>query len=314
MTDRRIIEISSPGLYLKSDRGQVKILKEKEEISSIPIEDIAVVIFSGYGQLLSTKLIEKLIRNKVVVVFCDSKFLPLSMIQPIDSHHLSNTRFKMQVEYPKASVARSWQNIIKSKITNQYLILEKYERSHLYLKNLVREVQSADDCNIEAKAARYYFKKLFGNEFKRRDDSIEINGCLNFTYAILRSALARALISRGFHLSYGIHHSNQFNNCCLVDDLLEPLRPFADELVLCLLHRGRYILTADLKALLTQIVEVPATFNGDRMSISNAIIKYSDYLLTIFQDKGVVKHSPRIVGESLDEFIDLRTSDYVVTS
>ena len=42
--------------------------------------------------------------------------------------------------------------------------------------------------------------------------------------AVIRSAIARAIVTVGCHPAFGIHHNNQLNAFNLVDDLIEPFR------------------------------------------------------------------------------------------
>ena len=51
---------------------------------------------------------------------------------------------------------------------------------------------------------------------------------MNYGYATIRSAIARKLVSTGFHPTFGIHHDNQLNAFNLADDLIEPYRPIVD--------------------------------------------------------------------------------------
>lgn len=57
------------------------------------------------------------------------------------------------------------------------------------------------------------------------------NHLLNYGYAILRGVIARALVGSGLLPTLGIHHRNKFNAYCLADDIMEPYRPFVDEVV-----------------------------------------------------------------------------------
>lgn len=57
------------------------------------------------------------------------------------------------------------------------------------------------------------------------------NNLLNYGYAILRAVVARALVSSGMLPTLGIHHHNRYNAYCLADDIMEPYRPYVDELV-----------------------------------------------------------------------------------
>ena len=56
-------------------------------------------------------------------------------------------------------------------------------------------------------------------------------GDLNYGYAVVRSAIARKLVSTGFHPTLGIHHDSQLNAFNLADDLIEPYRAMVDLVV-----------------------------------------------------------------------------------
>jgi len=83
---------------------------------------------------------------------------------------------------------------------------------------------------------------------------------LNYGYAIVRAALARAIVAAGLHPALGLHHSHRSNLFCLADDLIEPLRPLVDACVRQLAFAGETELTQPVKAelldLLTAEVQV----------------------------------------------------------
>lgn len=98
------------------------------------------------------------------------------------------------------------------------------------------EVKSGDTDNMEARAAAYYWKNFFSGiseleTFTRNRDGQEPNNLLNYGYAILRAVVARALVSSGMLPTFGIHHHNRYNAYCLADDIMEPYRPYVDEIV-----------------------------------------------------------------------------------
>ncbi len=99
------------------------------------------------------------------------------------------------------------------------------------MQNYLTNVKSGDSTNMEGIAAQYYWKQLFEN-FTRERDGDAPNNFLNFGYAILRSMVARALVSSGLNPTIGIFHRNKYNPYCLADDIMEPYRPYVDELVL----------------------------------------------------------------------------------
>ena len=92
---------------------------------------------------------------------------------------------------------------------------------------MCKEVQSGDRTHVEAKAAAYYFRCMYGLGFSRGNDHI-INSALNYGYAIIRGMIARSIICYGLEPSIGIFHHSELNNYNLADDMIEPFRPLVD--------------------------------------------------------------------------------------
>ena len=67
-----------------------------------------------------------------------------------------------------------------------------------------------------------------------------LNSGLDYGYAILRSYLARLCVGYGLNSQLGIHHRNEYNRFNLVDDMIEPFRPFVDYFAYRLLEREEY--------------------------------------------------------------------------
>lgn len=88
-----------------------------------------------------------------------------------------------------------------------------------------------------------------------REEGIPPNNLLNYGYAILRAIVARALVTSGLLPTLGIHHHNRYNAYCLADDVMEPYRPYVDELVYSIVkgHENYDELTKDLKTILLNI-------------------------------------------------------------
>ena len=74
-----------------------------------------------------------------------------------------------------------------------------------------------------------------------------VNALLNYGYTVLRAATARALVSAGLTPSLGIFHHNRSNAFPLADDLMEPYRPFVDEVVFHLCEEGKLDLNKETK-------------------------------------------------------------------
>ncbi|WP_411273961.1 type II CRISPR-associated endonuclease Cas1 [Daejeonella sp.] len=107
-----------------------------------------------------------------------------------------------------------------------------------------RSVRSGDPDNYEGRAAAYYWKNVFPKkiEFFRGRDGNPPNNLLNYGYAILRAIVARGLVCSGLLPTLGIHHRNKYNAYCLADDIMEPYRPYVDQIVLRIIDKGENFL------------------------------------------------------------------------
>jgi CRISPR-associated protein Cas1 len=212
---------------LKSDLGQ----------KTIPVEDIGYIVLDNPQISFTIKLIEQLNAFNVAVVFCDSKHMPSSMLLPLDSNHIQSEVFRQQIDASEPLKKSLWKQTIETKILNQAAHLEKQGRNPTGIRNIVKTVKSGDADNREGFAARLYWKALIGNDFYRDRYGPPPNHFLNYGYILLRSAVARSLSGSGLLSTLGIHHHNRYNAFCLADDIMEPYRPYVDEIAISLYQK-----------------------------------------------------------------------------
>ena len=219
--------------HLRSELDQL-VLENKStgEIRTIPAEDLGFVILEHPEITFSQGAMRLFLNNNVAAVFCDEKFLPQGMLLNLDGNNLQSARFRSQLEATEPLRKQLWKQTIVQKIRNQALLLQHFSKDDESLIYKSKQVKSGDSTNEEAKAAAIYWKRLMGSAFKRERFGDEPNAQLNYSYAILRAAVARALSGSGLHPTIGIFHRNQYNSYCLADDIMEPYRPFADLLVM----------------------------------------------------------------------------------
>lgn len=203
--------------------------KETHEETSVPIEDIGFIIIENNQVYISIPVINELTSNNAAVVFCNDKHMPFSMNLPLDCNSIQNQLFATQISVPLPIKKKCWKQIIEQKIKNQALVLEKHNIDSSKLKHLANEVKSDDSTNREAIAAKLYWDLLFDVEWVRTRFGEYPNNLLNYGYAILRAAMARALIGSGLLPTFGIHHHNKYNAYALADDMMEPYRPYIDD-------------------------------------------------------------------------------------
>ncbi len=233
----------------------------EESVITRPIEDIGMVVLDHPQITITHNCIRALQANNAVIISCDSKRMPHSILLPLEGHSLQSERFRIQSKATEPLKKKLWQQTIKAKLQNQAAVLKYAGRPFKQLEVLRKRVLSGDSSNIEGQAAAYYWKTLFG-DFIRDRYGEEPNHALNYGYAILRSMVARALISSGLHLTLGIHHRNKYNACCLADDIMEPFRPFVDLLVYRMNLQGEIsmILSRDNKAKLLAVGQMDGVF------------------------------------------------------
>lgn len=224
----RVVTVENPA-YLSIKNQQLRI--KQEETVSLPIEDVNALIIDSYGITVSAQLMSELAQGKVLVVVCDQQHLPNAILLPYEIHsrHAKITDAQLKLSSPMKK--RLWQQIIKQKITNQAKVLSRFDLKHVdELLELASQTKSGDNDNRESIAARLYFDELLDGA--TRQSPIWYNSALNYTYALVRSLIARHLAASGLATSQGLFHRNQLNSFNLADDLIEPFRPIVDQFVL----------------------------------------------------------------------------------
>ena len=245
------------------------ILKQ-ESVRTIPIEDIGVIVLDNKQITLTQGLIESLMDNNCALISCNSRSMPSSLTLPLAGNTLQQERFTWQIEASLPLRKQLWQQTIRAKITNQAYLLERHTPTETRcMQTWAAEVRSGDPDNLEGRAAAYYWKNIFYPHipfFTRGREGEPPNPLLNYGYAILRAIIARALISSGLLPTLGIHHHNRYNAYCLADDIMEPYRPFVDELVLKIVQSDTNYqeLTKELKAQLLSIPTLEVSIEGKR--------------------------------------------------
>lgn len=260
MLKRTLVFTSPMNLTLKNQQLVLAFKDDPDTKQTIPIEDIAVVVFENQRSSISLPLVNALVDDNVQVVVCDDKGLPHSMLLNLDSNHTQGETLRNQMAAGEVLKKQLWKQIVEAKIRNQSKLLDKIGYNGALLKPLYCNVKSGDTDNREGIAARIYFRELFGAEFVRDRSLPGINALLNYGYTILRAAVARALVSSGLFPAIGIFHHNRSNAFPLADDVMEPYRPYVDEIVHDLAMQGETELTKDVKGELISVLYTDTVF------------------------------------------------------
>ncbi|MGB2755852.1 MAG: type II CRISPR-associated endonuclease Cas1 [Phycisphaerae bacterium] len=257
---KRTIEISGQGNRLSVALGSLIIQRDSQEVGRVPLEDLGVLILDAPDTLYTHWVLAEALAAGAVVVPCGRDHLPCGLFLP-QNNRLQTQRLAAQVAAPLPLKKRLWKQIVQAKVRHQAQVLDPDHPARRRLLALVSRVRSGDPTNIEAQAARIYWQALFGLSFRRNPDAEDgTNALLNYGYAVVRAAVARAISGAGLHPSFGLHHHNRGNPFALADDLLEPLRPIVDRKAKALTETGQGDIAPETKreilGLLTEEVEV----------------------------------------------------------
>lgn len=260
------------------------IIKSETRESSIPIEDIGFVVVDNPEIYLSIPTLNQLIENNVALIVCNTNHLPNGMLLNLNSHHIQQEIFKSQIEASLPLKKNLWQQTVIEKIRNQGILLEKITGTKNAFEFMAGKVVSGDTTNMEAIAAGLYWKSFFENGFKRERFGDYPNNFLNYGYAILRAATARALSGSGLLNTLGIHHKSKYNAFALADDIMEPFRPAVDEKVYELTQTfTEQELNTQLKSELLQVLTRTVYFEDEKSPLMVALQKTASSLQQCFR-------------------------------
>ncbi len=278
---KRTLCFSNPAyLSLKNDQLVIRLPQveknhdlpdsfKSDAVKTVPIEDIGVVVLDNKQITVTQGLMEALLDNNCAVITCDSSHLPVGLLLPLSGNTVQNERFRSQLDSSLPLKKQLWQQTVQTKIRNQAAVLRKYRGAEVgNMLKWAKEVRSGDPDNLEARAASYYWKQMFPDveNFVRDREGPSPNNLLNYGYAILRAVIARSLVASGLLPTLGIHHHNRYNAYCLADDIMEPYRPYVDEIVINYTGQNGYPdeLTTEEKKVLLGIPVLDIVINGKR--------------------------------------------------
>ena len=207
------------------------VVRTIDEVKRVHLSEVGVLILESTAVSLTAYLMCELIRRKVKVIFCDHQRNPCGEVVPLHGSHDSSAKIRQQLQWPEAVRQQVWTEIVREKLRRQ--------RSHLCRRALpqaqlltayLEQLQWNDATNREGHAAKVYFNAIFGLDFTRTEETPR-NAALNYGYTLLLSAINREISAAGYLNQLGLFHENTFNPFNLGCDLMEPLRPMVDSLV-----------------------------------------------------------------------------------
>ncbi len=221
----RSVIVSQPA---KLKREHFALLVEQEQSARVPFEDIAVIVLNNREITLTHPVLSACAEYGIGLYATGDNHQPSGIFLPFQSHSRATRMLRLQLDLDKPTGKRAWATIVQAKINNQMICMKTLNAGdHERLASISRRVRSGDTGNMEAQAAAYYFPQIMGRSFHRSQD-VWANAALDYGYAVMRGACARALVAHGMLPTLGLFHSSEQNAFNLADDLIEPYRAIVD--------------------------------------------------------------------------------------
>ena len=288
-------------------REHFALLIEQDQAARVPFEDIAVIVLNHREITLTHPVLSACAEYGIGLYATGDNHQPSGVFLPFQSHSRATRMLRLQLNLDKPTTKRAWARIIQSKINNQASCMRQLgvldpER----LESYARRVRSGDTGNMEAQASAYYFPQVFGRSFHRSQNTW-VNAALDYGYAVMRGACARALVAHGLLPTIGLFHDSEQNAFNLADDLIEPYRAIVDLQVGTAVKQKNSEPDAELsptdKALLVTLLNIDVEMPRGVMSVLASIEQAAESLMRLYDGGSEeVLELPQLIGLKQHKF------------
>jgi CRISP-associated protein Cas1 len=291
----RSVIVSQPA---KLKRENFALLVEQEQSARVPFEDIAVIVLNNREITLTHPVLSACAEYGIGLFATGDNHQPSGVFLPFQSHSRATRMLRLQLDLDKPTGKRAWTAIVQAKINNQALCMKILNSGdHERLESMSRRVKSGDTGNMEAQAAAYYFPQVLGRSFHRSQD-VWANAALDYGYAVMRGACARALVAHGMLPTLGLFHSSEQNAFNLADDLIEPYRAVVDLHVATNRKTDESVdLSPADKVALVALLNIDVAMPRGVMSVLSSIEQAAESLARLYDGGSeLVLEMPKLIG------------------
>ncbi len=282
------------------------VTKEGEDIW-IPLDDISMIVMDNLSSMLSARLLCQLSEQGIGFMLCNQEHLPTGYYSSYDNHSRASKVIGYQIEKDNQYYGQLWKRIVEEKIQNQakaYFQMKKDQRGADQIIGYSAGIVESDKTNREAHAAKVYFNLLMGTSFSRGNENILLNSGLDYGYAVVRGFIARACVGYGLNTQLGIHHKSEYNRFNLVDDLMEPLRPFVDIIAYESMRNALYF-TPEHRRKLVNILNMKIKYRNKNMYMCNMIENYVEQFASLIMGRDRTMVFPDVNEFAGEEFYEV---------
>ena len=297
----RSVVISQPA---RLKREHFALLVEQEQSARVPFEDIAVIVLNNREITLTHPVLSACAEYGIGLYATGDNYQPSGVFLPFQSHSRATRMLRLQLDLDKPAGKRSWAHIVQAKINNQAFCMKTLNTGgHERLESYSRRVRSGDTGNMEAQASAYYFPQIMGRSFSRSQEGWT-NAALDYGYAVMRGACARALVAHGMLPTVGLFHSSEQNAFNLADDLIEPFRPIVDLHVATSRKMDNSVeLSPADKVALVSLLNVDVAMPRGVMSVLASVEQAAESLARLYDGGSeLVLEMPRLIGLSQHKY------------
>ncbi|WP_332814203.1 type II CRISPR-associated endonuclease Cas1 [Ramlibacter sp.] len=276
----RSVVISQPA---RLKREHFALVVEQEKSARVPFEDIAVIVLNNREITITHPVLSACADYGIGLFSTGDNHQPNGVFLAFQSHSRATRMLRLQLEIDKPTSKRAWAAIVQAKILNQAFCMKTLGAGDAdRLTSYARRVRSGDNGNMEAQASAYYFPQIMGRSFSRSKEGWT-NAALDYGYAVMRGACARALVAHGLLPTIGIFHSSEQNAFNLADDLIEPYRALVDLHVATHLKTDTTLeLSPTDKAALVGLLNVDVAMPRGVMSVLASIEQAAESIVRLY--------------------------------
>lgn len=138
-----------------SYKNRFLVVKQDNDEKYIHLSEIDTIIVDSISVSISAYLLKEIADAKINMIFCDEKHNPFGELSPYYSRHNSSKKIKEQIKWTNKEKDDLWMKIVKNKILNQSLMLNKIKNDKYdLLTSYIDEVVSGDKTNREGHAPK----------------------------------------------------------------------------------------------------------------------------------------------------------------
>lgn len=248
-------------LEIRADGDALALYENGARSATVPLQLLERVVIQGARTALDSGVLQRLAEAGIAVLLLSPRASRRVAIVLGPAHNDASVRVAQALRVTDPQWCAAWaRDLVRAKVARQRRLLRRALQERPDARKPLTDALAGLDRNLESlaapelpvdslrglegSAARAHFEGLAALmppalEFSgrnRRPPRDPVNACLSLAYTLLHFDAVRAAHVAGLDPLLGFYHRPAFGRESLASDLIEPLRPGADEWVWTLLR------------------------------------------------------------------------------